>query len=403
MRVLAITDWNRGQGGAEAYIGWLRDGLRAAGDEVRLLTSSAGTAGNGAAEYVAYGSERSVEQAFLQIANPFAVRCVRLALADFRPDVVFLNMFAHHLSPVVLHAMSAFPTVLAVSDFKCVCPVGSKLLPDGSICEARAGWICHRAGCVSLPHWLRDQPRYALMRSGLTTIRKIVSCSEWVKRELMLAGIDSECVDLPVPPPARGYRHLPDNVPLFLFCGRLDVEKGVDRLLSAFAKVTQTHPLSRLRVVGRGPELGRLEALAGQLGIAEAVTFTGWLEPPAIEQELSRAWALVAPSLWAEPLGIVALEAIVRGVPVVASATGGFAETIEEGVTGCLVPNGDVGMLAERMLEIAGGARFMDHTISEAGIRRAADRHDMGAHIARMRRILAEIAEGRKSVQRPER
>ncbi len=398
MRVLAITDWNRGQGGAEAYIAWLRDGLRAAGDEVRLLTSSAGSAGNGAAEYIAYGTERVSAQTFLQIANPFAVHRVRVALSEFRPDVVFVNMFAHHLSPAILHAVKAFPTVLSVSDYKCVCPIGSKLLPDGSVCTVRSGWICCQAGCVSLPHWLRDRPRYALIRSGVAAMTRVVACSEWVMKELALESITSECVHLPVPAASADYRRVPARHPSFLFCGRLDVEKGVDKLLRAFANVIADHPGSRLSITGRGPERRRLEELAGQLGIRDAVTFTGWLEPAAIEQELSRAWALVAPSLWAEPLGIVALEAIVRGVPVVASATGGFAETIEEGVTGCLVPNGDVDMLTARMMEIASGARFTNHTISEAGIREAADRHDMGLHIERMRRIFAETAQDRQSV-----
>ena len=54
MRALLITDWMASSGGAESYVTWVRDGLRAAGDEVRLLTSSAGTAGDGSAEYRAH-------------------------------------------------------------------------------------------------------------------------------------------------------------------------------------------------------------------------------------------------------------------------------------------------------------------------------------------------------------
>ena len=57
MRILLMIDWNRGRGGAENHALALRAGLEAAGDEVRLLTSSAGTAGDGTAEYVAYGTE----------------------------------------------------------------------------------------------------------------------------------------------------------------------------------------------------------------------------------------------------------------------------------------------------------------------------------------------------------
>jgi hypothetical protein len=153
MRALLITDWMAGSGGAESYITWVRDGLRAAGDEVRLLTSSAGTAGDGSAEYRAYGTDLLVAQAFLQIVNPFAVAEVRRALREFRPDVAFVNMFEHHLSPVILGQLRGVPTVLSLTDYKSVCPLGTKLLPDGRICSDKAGAVCLRRSCVSLPHW----------------------------------------------------------------------------------------------------------------------------------------------------------------------------------------------------------------------------------------------------------
>ena len=136
MRVLLVTDWNRGRGGAEAYIAWLKEGLESAGDEVRLLTSSVGSAGDGKAEYVASGSEAKSAQAFLQIANPFAVHTMRRAIREFRPDVTLVNMFAHHLSPAILHSVGNVPLVVLVSDYKIVCPIGSKLLPDNSICTS---------------------------------------------------------------------------------------------------------------------------------------------------------------------------------------------------------------------------------------------------------------------------
>ena len=95
MRVLLITDWLQGVGGAERYIVAVREGLRGAGDEVRLLTSDVGTAGDGSAEYRARGSERVLAKTVLQLANPFAASVVRRALREFRPDVAMVNMFEH--------------------------------------------------------------------------------------------------------------------------------------------------------------------------------------------------------------------------------------------------------------------------------------------------------------------
>jgi len=397
MRILLVIDWNRGRGGAEAHMVRLRDGLRAAGDEVRLLTSSAGTAGDGTAEYVAYGTERVAAQAFLQIANPFAAACVRRAVREFRPDVVVVNMFAHHLSPSALFALRGVATVLLVTDYKCVCPIGSKLLPDGALCEENAGLVCWRNGCVNGLHWLRDQPRYLRIRSGLRGVARVVACSAWVRDELARNGIDSEVVRLPVPH-AQGalFHRRPASDAVFLFVGRLDREKGVALLLRAFARVRDRFASARLRIAGHGPLREHLEGIARARGVAHAVEFCGWLSAEAVEQQLTDAWALVVPSLWAEPLGLVAVEAVTHGVPVVASALGGLAEVVEDGVSGLLFPNNDEDALVDRLSSIASGDVFTDRTLPANVVARATDAFGIERHIARMQDIFAETA-GRSS------
>lgn len=393
MRVLIVTDWNRGNGGAEAYITWFRDGLRVAGDEVRLLTSSAGSAAEGTADYVAFGTGRPSAQAFLQVHNPFAVRTIRKALREFSPDVVFVNMFAHHLSPAILNELRGRAVVMLVSDFKVICPIGSKLWPDATICTVRAGAVCRKSHCVSTAHWVRDLPRYARIRSGLRHVTRVVACSEWVRRELAASGIESSCIYLPVPAPSQTYDRRPAPTPRFLFCGRLDVEKGAEVLLRAFAAVRSRHQNAVLRIAGRGPEQERLEKLIIQLGLEKNVEHLGWLSPIEIERELSQAWALVAPSLWAEPLGLVALEAIVRGVPVIATASGGFAETVEDKVSGALVPNGDVDRLAEQMVLIADRKSFPSLEIRREVRDRMAKRHSVSSHVALMREVFTQTVQ----------
>lgn len=353
------------------------------------MTSSAGSAGDGTADHAAFGTESMVAQSLLQIVNPFAVSVIRRVLREFMPDVVFVNMFAHHLSPAILHACGDVPIVLSVSDYKCVCPIGSKLLPDGSLCAEPAGWVCHSAGCVGLLHWLRDRPRYSLVGSGVARAARVVSCSEWVQRELMRSGIASECIHLPVPHPSESYKRERSSSPRVFYCGRLDIEKGVDRLITAFAAVSAEAPDVTLRIAGRGPERDRLNALAKDLGVNERVKFLGWLEPAQVEQELSTAWVLVASSIWAEPLGLVALEAIVRGVPVLASRSGGFAETVEEGVSGMLIPNGDVDALAAGIRDVVTGRKFSGGIAPEA-VRATGERHDIDAHVRHMRAIFQE-------------
>lgn len=399
MRVLLVTDWVRERGGVEAYTAWLRAGLMEAGDEVRLLTSTVGSAGDGLAEFRAWSTERRPGLALLQVVNPFAVAEVRRALRGFRPDVALVNTFASHLSPAILRPLRSVPTVLSLHDYKVVCPTGCKLLPDGQRCQVRAGAVCWRGGCLGLPHWLRDQARYALIRSGLRGADRIVVGSRWMQDELSRNGVQAEHVPLPIPAPGPSFRRRPADAPTFVFCGRLQPEKGVPLLLRAFARLHREAPAARLRIVGRGPEGPVIAGLVEALALGDAVAVLDWLEPAALEAQLEDAWALVAPSLWAEPLGFVALEAIVRDVPVIASELGGFGETVERGTSGLLFPNGDESALHAAMRRVARRESFPTHSLPAEARRRVAERHDLARHVERVRGIFREIAGGLRSAR----
>lgn len=392
MRILMMLDWNRGHGGAEAYAAWLRDGLREAGDDVRLLTSSVGTAGDGTADYVAFGSDKKAAQALLQIVNPSAVLAVGRALRDFRPDVAWVNMFALQLSPAAVLALGTLPKVLLVSDYKVICPIGSKLLPDGSLCAVKSGWACHRQGCVNLPHWLRDQPRYALIRAVVRRADRVIACSAWIRNHLAQEGIPSEVSFLPVVSPTPGFIRRPSPDPTFLYFGRLEREKGVDQLLRAFGRLHAERPAARLRIAGHGSQQEQLVKLSSSLGLDSAVQFLGWLSLEQLERHLAEAWASVAPSLWAEPQGLVAVEAIVRGVPVIASSPGGLAEIVEDGQTGMLFPRGDERALLDCLRAVCNDAVFPTHVLAPEAVEKAAERFSLKRHIQWIRRVFQEIA-----------
>jgi glycosyltransferase involved in cell wall biosynthesis len=390
MRILLLTDWPEAGGGVETYVMQLARGLREAGDEVRLLTSSVG-GGAAVADYVAFGSRNPALQSGLQIANPSAAGAVRRAIADFKPHVAHVSMFEMYLSPSVLAALRGVPTVLNIAYYKPVCPNGLKLLPDDSRCTVRQGAVCWRGGCTTLAHWLRDRIRYARIDREVARVAAVVTCSDWLCRELRDAGIESAWSPWPVELPGATFRRARAAEPLFVFTGRLAREKGVATLLHAIARVRDQGVAARLRVVGDGPERPALDRLTQKLGLRNAVEFTGWVPLPDVEAHLTDAWALVAPSVWAEPLGLTALEAIVRGIPVVASAAGGFTETVEPGVSGLLFPNGDAEALARCLVDIASG-RALTAAVPIATAEAMMARHHPGTHLAWLRALLLEIA-----------
>ncbi|MES2176779.1 MAG: glycosyltransferase family 4 protein [Gemmatimonadota bacterium] len=131
-------------------------------------------------------------------------------------------------------------------------------------------------------------------------------------------------------------RSLAEGTFVLLFVGHLTKYKGCDLAIRALANLPETEVLW---IVGDGPERGHLEALAGELGVAERTQFLGQLQDVA--PYMQAADCLVVPSIWGEGAGFVNLEAQACGLPVVASCIGGIPEFVEDGETGLLFTAGD--------------------------------------------------------------
>jgi mannosyltransferase len=154
-------------------------------------------------------------------------------------------------------------------------------------------------------------------------------------------------------PAVRKGLGLPADGALIGCFGRLRAQKGTDVLIDACLTVLPRHPDARVILTGRElPEQRAfMDAQRAKLvaaGLADRVSFPG--ERPWSEMErLYRALDLfVAPARW-EGFGLTPIEAMASGVPVIATRVGAFAEQVEDGVTGRLIPPGDVGALAAAM------------------------------------------------------
>ncbi len=175
-----------------------------------------------------------------------------------------------------------------------------------------------------------------------------------------------------------------DPAPRFLYVGRLAPEKDLPTLLQALRSLRATLPEASLVLVGAGPERAALEALARDLGLADAVHFAGTMEPEALAGEFARALALVLPST-SEPWGLVVNEALHHGCPVIVSEVCGCRpELVADGATGFAFPAGDAAALAQAM------ARAAQALADAAAVGAACQRH-MAAYTPRQaaERLLA--------------
>lgn len=195
---------------------------------------------------------------------------------------------------------------------------------------------------------------------------RIIACSRYMMEEisrlfatppeklaLIPNGIDAGTMGASFlgAPVSRGRRPVGMDHRLVLFVGRLVAEKGVQVLLEAAPSVLRIQPRTLFLIAGRGPYGDDLRALAGRLGLEEHVRFLGHIGESEKHQLMREASAVVVPSLY-EPFGIIALEAMAAGAPVVASDTGGLGEIIDHRVTGLKVPPGDPAALARALDEV---------------------------------------------------
>ena len=134
---------------------------------------------------------------------------------------------------------------------------------------------------------------------------------------------------------------------------------GIDTLIEAFALVRQKltamqHPLAEkvvLRLVGDGPQIGALKALGERLGLADRITFTGWVPYEQVPAELAQLDIYAALSRQ-ESFGVAVLEAGAAGRPVVVSDAGGLPEVVRDGVTGLVVPRENPVAAADALLRL---------------------------------------------------
>jgi phosphatidyl-myo-inositol alpha-mannosyltransferase len=155
-----------------------------------------------------------------------------------------------------------------------------------------------------------------------------------------------------------------------LFVGRLDARKGLDVLLRAFPAVLKSVPGAGLAIVGRGPMEQSSRRMVEELGISNSVQFLGPARPEDLPRLYAESDVYCAPGLGGETLGIVLLEAMASGAPVVASRIPGYDETVRDGIDGILVPPADPDALTSALVSLL-NSESRCRALAAAGIERA--------------------------------
>ena len=164
--------------------------------------------------------------------------------------------------------------------------------------------------------------------------------------------------------PFRERRPPQDGRWQLLQAGRLIEKKGIATSLRAFAEFTKRFPGATFTIAGEGPLRAELEMLSQELGIADRVSFTGFVSQRELRELFDRSHIFLHPSETGadgnqEGVPNAMLEAMASGLPVLATTHGGIPEAIEHGVSGVLVAEADDAALARELLRVTGDGELL--------------------------------------------
>ncbi|HYI01100.1 glycosyltransferase family 4 protein [Hyalangium sp.] len=281
-------------------------------------------------------------------------------LRELAPDVVYVHRL-HENKALRALAASPFPVVRFFHDHRLFCLREHKYtaLSKTPCCRAVG------AGCYPCLGFVRRSETWPGVE--LASLRRLraeqeqarhhtafIVGSRYMANHVVAHGFERSRIHViplyaSVPPRLRVHGQRQED--LLLFIGQLTTGKGLDVLLQALPRTVRP---CRLIVVGRGRQEVKLRALVQALGLAERVAFMGWLDPEALSAHYQQASCLVFPTRAPETSGLVGIEAMAHGTPVIASPLGGIEEWLSHGRTGLSVPPNDPAALAAAIDQLLG-------------------------------------------------
>jgi glycosyltransferase involved in cell wall biosynthesis len=379
MRVLAFNDafWPH-VGGIETFLLQLTGHLHEQGHEVAV-----------AARYTRHEG-----------ANPFPFPVYWQPSKDKLRELVdwcdVLHLNAMHVGMLLRAVRKRKRIVTTNHDVTMICPRGFKIRHDGP-CTNRAGPIvcmtCLKRSRTPKPWRRLVRPPLKGLLSALT--HASVVTSPWAMRRYKLFrkrlipyGTDLVCFS---PAPAADPGEMAAGLPRVIFVGRVVYEKGLQVLVEALRRCQDAGCPFELVVCGEGPYLPEIKAMVAARGLDRLVDYRGVVKGEGLAAALRAADVAVVPSVWDEAFGIVAIEAMACGLPVIASDTGGLGGVVGELGREMLFARGDAAQLARRLQALLANPALRQAK-GAAGRRLAEEKYDLQGMLKAYQELFTTLA-----------
>jgi glycosyltransferase involved in cell wall biosynthesis len=398
MRILVVSNLYPpvAVGGYEVECSSVVDRLREHHD-VLVLTSSEGSTGIPAQPYMRRELTWLEQDSRAALLAPYAslraARSARAALA-WRPQMIYIwNGASIPQAALRVLVDGGVPVAFRVCEhwfgriFTCDQFIRELLPAQRS--PGRAAWAAACRAFNRLP---------SLGLSPLAPLRAAISWnSQALERAVPLPPfVDAalERVGHPVPRHGDLYaavQRAPAPQPEIVFLGRITPYKGIVVAIEALALLSSEHGITA-RLVAIGPEDAahgaEMRTRAEQLGVAGQIDWRGQLAPQQAAAELARAHALIVPSVWDEPFGLVTIEGALARVPLVAADVGGIGEGMHDEEHALLFPRGDAALAAAALARTFGEEQETAARVARAYER--AQTFSLGSYLDQQERFLVD-------------
>ncbi|MFM5900739.1 MAG: glycosyltransferase family 4 protein [Dolichospermum sp.] len=293
------------------------------------------------------------------------------------------------------------PAIFTLHNHCSYCPSGTKYLAnrqqkcDRNMDFFGCTWGHLVDGCGSRrPEkiWQDWQSSYDFLSNAKKINIPIIANSNYVREQIINNGLSPHrvitlhCgVKQPKYPTTSLTKEIHQNQRI-LFVGRIVPDKGIEWLLKALAK---TNPNIHLDIAGEGWIRSKMEQLAKKIGLNRRITWHGWCNKDKLETLYQQCLAVVFPSLWPEPAGLVTLEAYAHYRPIIASSIGGIPEYVKNSKTGILITPNHIQNLADAINELATNYH-KSRLMGEQGQEWFQQEFSLDLHIQRLEKIYSQ-------------
>jgi len=357
MKILFIQYYGWEFGGGETYSFNLKSELAKRGHEVKIFSSNNNSNARHFSDYEFAEMNSRILKSFSHLFNLRSYFELKRVVTEFEPDIVHIQSMDEEVTGSILCCLNDFPKILTLHGTYLRRPLGFNVEPHKKyVCEVLYGGQCAR--CMGLANYIHAKVKSLVWGLLLPKIDVFISPSKYSRS--LHENIVGDIRVLPNGIQLSHFSKIVNCNNILLYAGRLSHEKGVGYLIDAMPMILRKVPNMSLTIIGDGPEWENLNSKVGQLGLNDEIRFLGQIENNDISRHIGSAAILVVPSIGPELFGLVGVEAMSVGRPVIASRVGGIPEWLEDGKTGFLVDPGSSDQIAEKVIQLLSDRELLD-------------------------------------------